>query len=85
MDAMGGDSILFHVGFRLVLCYWLSQPHSSAEAETYLCILHQIISTLEPVVKLRHPPGGDDLEAGQRGQDLGKESPSVSLRLNHGE
>lgn len=29
-----------------------------------LCVLHQIILALEPVVKLRHPSGGDDLNLG---------------------
>lgn len=64
MNAMGRGSILSHA------TKVASAPiaRGSADAQTYLGILHQIISALEPVVKLRHPPGGDDLEAGQRGQ-----------------
>lgn len=64
MNAMGGGSILSHAT-KVALA---PRAHSSAEARTYLGILHQIISALEPVVKLRHPPGGDDLEAEQMGQ-----------------
>lgn len=61
---MGWGSILSHVT-KVALA---PIARGSAEAQTYLGIFHQIISALEPVVKLRHPPGGDDLEAGQRGQ-----------------
>lgn len=35
------------------------------ETQPYLGILHEIIAALEPVVELRHPPGGDDLDVGQ--------------------